>query len=119
MVEHAKKGELNKLFVHETPVGFYLCAELSWKPSRLWYLTTKLDRYTPRIFKDLHRLHEFIDSLGHNLDEYVIRRHQELPKPDKEAVKPQSAKAYRKLMPKNAARHGEKVKPYNFDNSND
>lgn len=97
--EYDKKGELQQLFINETPVGFYVCAQLAIAPSKTWFLTTQRDRYTPYIFKDLHRLNDYLRSHWPKQN-VLLRRNQRIPRSVDETVKPKANKVYRKLAPK-------------------
>lgn len=62
---------LLKLTISETDAGFYVVVHLKWDEQKKWYLTTRRDRHTPRVFKDLNRLNE-------NLKEFFPTEHVEL-----------------------------------------
>ena len=98
-----KRGEIQQLYVYETSVGFYVCARLTIA-KKLWYLTTQRDRYTPYIFKDLHRLNDHLRKHWPK-QSFVLCRDQKLPLPIDETAKPKAGKIYRKLLPKNAPRN--------------
>lgn len=96
--EYDKRQELQQLYIHETPVGFYVCARLTIA-NKIWYLTTQRDRYTPYIFKDLHRLNDYLRQHWPKQN-VLLKRDQKVPRPADESAKPLSTKIFRKLTPK-------------------
>ncbi len=69
---------LDKLKVMETPEGFYVIANVKWSENKDWYLTTRRDRCTPKIFKDLKRLNDHLKQM-YPTDSFELFRNQQLP----------------------------------------
>ncbi|WP_274508711.1 hypothetical protein [Xanthomonas campestris] len=67
--EHKSKG---------LPEWFYILSQLLAEPGKEWYLTTRRDRESPRLFKDLKRLNEFLQEKDPN-GGFVLIRNQDLP----------------------------------------
>jgi len=89
-VLHQKAVE--KLKVMETPVGFYVVVFLKWAKGKEWYLTTRRDRYTPKIFKCLKLMNDRMRE-AYPTDRFELFRNQELPPRPKSAKPAQSSKA--------------------------
>lgn len=60
------------------PEWFYVLAQLLSEPGKDWFLTTRRDRESPRLFKDLKRLNEFLIEKSPTSG-FVLLRGQELP----------------------------------------
>ncbi|MEA5249888.1 hypothetical protein [Xanthomonas fragariae] len=60
------------------PDWFYILSQLLAEPGKEWYLTTRRDRESPRLFKDLKRLNEYLQEKDPR-DGFTLIRNQELP----------------------------------------
>ncbi|ERZ09682.1 TPA: hypothetical protein ACV5IO_005621 [Pseudomonas aeruginosa] len=94
---------IEKLKVMETPIGFYVIAQFSDKshilekhkgsglpewfyivaqmlsePGKEWYLTTRRDRTSPKVFKDLKRLNDHLKE-AYPTESFELVRNQEVP----------------------------------------
>ncbi len=56
------------------PEWFYILAQLLSEPNKQWYLTTRRDRDSPRLFKDLKRLNEHLKD-KYPLNSFTLHRH--------------------------------------------
>lgn len=83
---------IDQIQVMETPVGFYVVVLLKWAEGKQWYLTTRRDRHTPKVFKDLKRLNDHLREL-YPTDSFVLFRNMELPPQPQDAKPPQGGKA--------------------------
>lgn len=72
------QNAIKELKVMETPEGFYVVVLLKWAKGKEWYLTTRRDRYMPKVFKDLKRLNDHIRE-AYPTDRFTLFRNQELP----------------------------------------
>lgn len=73
-----QQGTLKKLVIAEIDSGYYVTAQLKWSGSKEWYLTTRRERFQPRVFKDLRRLNDLLrESIP--TDSVEILRYQKLP----------------------------------------
>lgn len=73
-----QQGTLKKLVIAEIPEGYYVIAQLRWSSNKDWYLTTRRERYQPRVFKDLKRLNDLLrESIP--TESVELLRYQELP----------------------------------------
>lgn len=77
---------LDMLKVMETPDGFYIVVNLRWAGQKDWYLTTRRDRSSPKLFKDLSRLNEHLKA-EYPTDSLELHRNQKMP-PKGKPVKP-------------------------------
>ncbi|RMP06152.1 hypothetical protein ALQ30_200603 [Pseudomonas syringae pv. persicae] len=110
----ATHGIIRKLSIMETPVGFYVSVQffdkkyvldryryqfsafLEWplvvqqllsEPGKEWYLTTRRDRESPKIFKDLNRLNDHLKEF-YPTDSFELFRNSEVPgKPKTKGLK--------------------------------
>lgn len=81
-----KNDTLIKLKVLGTPVGFYVVASLSWiKGNKELYLAFQNDRKSPKIFKNLDRLDEYLRRI-HPTISFEVAHLQELPQDLKEKL---------------------------------
>lgn len=78
---------IDRIQVMETPVGFYVVVLLKWAEGKQWYLTTRRDRHTPKVFKDLKRLNDHLREL-YPTDSFVLFRNMELPPQPQESKPP-------------------------------
>lgn len=69
----AKQDVVEKVYVMEVDNGFYLIIYLKWSQEKQWYLVPRRNRLTPRIFKDLTRLNEFLKSICGTVGFELIR----------------------------------------------
>lgn len=74
------QGTLTKLSIVETSHGFFVVARLHWSSDKDWYLTTRRERYRPRLFKDLNRLNDFLRETCPT-DAVELVRNQSFPEP--------------------------------------
>ncbi|WP_372371939.1 hypothetical protein [Xanthomonas axonopodis] len=75
------KDKVNFLEKHKSkglPEWFYILSQLLAEPGKEWYLTTRRDRESPRLFKDLKRLNEYLQEKDPR-DGFVLIRNQDLP----------------------------------------
>ncbi|QGG78963.1 hypothetical protein [Pseudomonas syringae] len=108
----ASHGIIQKLNVMETPAGFYVSAlfadkthvlkrykgsglpewfyviaQLLSEPGKEWYLTTRRDRESPKIFKDLNRLNDHLKEF-YPTDSFELIRNRDVPgKPKTKGLK--------------------------------
>lgn len=78
-----QQDTLTHLQVMEIEGGFFVMVRLLWAGTKDWYLTTRRDRYQPKVFKDLNRLNEHLKT---EYPTQCIRllRNQVMPPKDKE-----------------------------------
>ena len=88
------QNTLDELKVMETTEGFYVVVLLKWAEGKEWYLTTRRDRFMPKVFKDLKRLNDHIRE-AYPTDSFTLFRNQELPPRPKTVKPPASSKAKR------------------------
>jgi hypothetical protein len=69
---------LKKISVAETPEGFYVIVQLKWAGNKEWYLATRRDRTTPKVFKDLNRLNDHLKA-SYPTDKIELLRNQVIP----------------------------------------
>lgn len=69
-----KHNYVYDLSIHEIDEGFYITVRLTWSGSKIWYLTTRRDRYTPRIFKSLSRLNDYLKEKLYTHEVKLIRK---------------------------------------------
>lgn len=86
---------IDQIQVMETPVGFYVVVLLKWAEGKQWYLTTRRDRHTPKVFKDLKRLNDHLREL-YPTDSFVLFRNMELPPQGGKAQKGKPARTTKK-----------------------
>lgn len=78
---------LEKLKIMETPEGFFVVVNLKWAKGKDWYLTTRRERNTPKLFKDLKRLN---DHLREAYPTEVVELYRNQQVPDNETPQDQS-----------------------------
>lgn len=69
---------ISKIKVMETPDGFYVVVGLKASQGSEWYLTTRRERYTPKLFKDLTRLNDHLRET-YPTSKVELFRDQQLP----------------------------------------
>lgn len=74
----AQQETISKIRVMEVPGGFYVIVNLLWAKDREWYLATRRNRTSPRLYKDLSRLNDQLKELGPNVG-FELVRNQEMP----------------------------------------
>lgn len=72
---HARQSTLHKLLVMEIPTGYYIVVVFPGKI--IWYLTTRRNRFEPKVFRDLNRLNEFLKKIC--INNFELQRVQKLP----------------------------------------
>ena len=60
------------------PEWMYILAQLVAEPGKLWYLTTRRERNTPKQFRDLTRLNDYLKRVSPSMD-YAVHRGQRMP----------------------------------------
>ncbi|MCF3642940.1 hypothetical protein LXM94_23525 [Rhizobium sp. TRM95111] len=60
------------------PEWFYVLAQLLAEPGKEWYLTTRRDRSSPRLFKDLMRLNDHLKEM-YPTESFTLMRNQAMP----------------------------------------
>jgi hypothetical protein len=60
------------------PEWFYIVAQLLAEPGKAWYLTTRRNRFAPKIFKDLMLLNEHLKQIC-RAENFEVVRGQALP----------------------------------------
>ncbi len=97
---------IDQLQIMETQVGFYVVVLLRWAEGKQWYLTTRRDRHTPKIFKDLKRLNNHLKEM-YSTDSFVLFRNMKLPPHPKKVVPPKSGNL-QKIKAANTTKKGNK-----------
>ncbi|MDV7561162.1 hypothetical protein R4576_18350 [Acinetobacter baumannii] len=69
-----KQGFITELTINEVPEGFYLTVTLTWSGTKVWYLTTRREKDTPRIFKNLDRLNEYLKDKVFTEEVKIVRK---------------------------------------------
>lgn len=95
---------ISKIKVMETPVGFYVVVGLKASQGNEWYLTTRRDRYTPKVFKDLTRLNDHLRE-AYPTSKFELFRDQQLPPRQDDAEPPKNSKVAPK-KPRNTTKKG-------------
>jgi len=71
---------ITELRIMEIRGGFYVTLKFKWSGNKIWYLSTRRDRATPRVFISLTRLNDFLrDSVP--TGEVLLLRNQAMPPP--------------------------------------
>jgi hypothetical protein len=68
-----KQNFITELVIHEVDDGFYITVKLAWSGDKIWYLTTRRDKDSPRIFKSLSRLNEYLKEKVYTKELKFIR----------------------------------------------
>lgn len=68
-----KQDFITKLVIHEIDDGFYITVKLTWSGEKIWYLTTRRDKHSPRIFKSLSRLNDYLKEKVYTKELKIVR----------------------------------------------
>ena len=68
-----KQNFITELVIHEVDDGFYITVKLTWSGDKIWYLTTRRDKDSPRIFKSLSRLNEYLKEKVYTKELKIVR----------------------------------------------
>nr|BBE29087.1 hypothetical protein [uncultured bacterium] len=93
---------ISKIKVMETPDGFYVVVGLKASQGSEWYLTTRRERYTPKLFKDLTRLNDHLRET-YPTSKVELFRDQQLP-PRLDDAEPAKNPKEEPKKPKNATK---------------
>jgi hypothetical protein len=74
----AERQAITKMVVLEIPEGFCVAVQLRWEGEKTWYLTTRRCLTEPKKFKELNRLHKYLNKIAQNQD-YEVLRNQIIP----------------------------------------
>lgn len=67
------QGFITELVIHEANEGFYITVKFTWSADKIWYLTTRREKETPRIFRSLSRLNEYLKEKVYTKELKIVR----------------------------------------------
>ncbi|MES2663948.1 MAG: hypothetical protein V4629_11675 [Pseudomonadota bacterium] len=73
----AEQDTLEKILVVEVENGFCVLVEMKWAKDKKWFISTRRERHSPRLFKDLNRLNAFLKE-HFPFTNYVLKRNGSL-----------------------------------------
>lgn len=68
-----QQGFITELIIYEVDGGFYITVKLTWSGDKVWYLTTRREKDTPRIFKSLNTLNDYLREKVYTKELKIVR----------------------------------------------
>jgi len=75
----SQQQTIKEMTVLETESGYSVAVTLKWEPSKIWYLTTRRNRRTPKKVADLSRLNNQLKQIAPDQG-YLLLRNWTPPK---------------------------------------